>query len=125
MLCILFLAARLRALQLEPKMGAPTPWATTFFYGSSASVLGLVLLCIVGRKDKEPASNEEPRPTSKKEKAMEFLRSGFMFLLCLGAIMVICSMFVQKRKDGVTPNIPPSIKCVMILPSLFFVVCTA
>merc|ERR1740133_871268 len=52
-----------------------------------------------------------------------------MFLLCLGAIMVICSMFMQTRKEAmsqkVTPDIPPSIKCVMILTTLYFFVYTA
>jgi len=132
MLCILFLAARLRALQLNPKTGNPPSWAQTFFYISSFSILGLVLLCVLSAYllQKEgffAAGQEEPSPEARpsgKVKAAEFLRSVFMFVLYLGAINVILSMFLQKRdpEDGPTPVIPPSIKCVMILTTVYFVV---
>merc|ERR1719261_2212233 len=47
MLCILFIGARMRALQMDPKNGAPQPWAQTLFYVCAYGLLigtGLVLL---------------------------------------------------------------------------------
>jgi len=134
MLCILFLAARLRALQLDPKTGNPTAWAQTFFYVSSFSVLGLVLLCVVtafllqNEGFFTAAGQEEPRPgaqPSKKVKVAEFLRSLFMLTLFLGATVIIVATFQQKHAEGATPAMPPSIKCVMILTTLYFVVYAA
>merc|ERR1719512_446178 len=43
MLCILFMAARMRALQLDPKMGRVQPWAELCFDASTASVVAHVL----------------------------------------------------------------------------------
>jgi len=133
MLCILFLSARLRALQLDPKTGNPAAWAQTFFYVSSFSILGLALLCVVEacllqKEGFYTAGQEEPSPgarPSAQVKAAEFSRTMLMFLLYLGATVVILSMFMQKRKDGATPSIPPSIKCVMILTTTYFIVYTA
>merc|ERR1719389_728793 len=44
MLCILFIGARMRALQLDPKFGNPQPWAQNCFYLCTYSVLVQLLL---------------------------------------------------------------------------------
>ena len=49
MLCILFIAARMRALQIDPKNGAPQGWAQSCFYLCVASIyVQLVLILFVG-----------------------------------------------------------------------------
>lgn len=131
-LCILFLAARLRALQLDPKTGSPPQWAEIMFYVSSFAVLGLVLLCVVAAyllpkeaetREEERAVEEQPvARLSARTKAAEFLRFILMFNLFMGAISVIFSTIVQKRADGPTPTVPPSIKCIMILTTVYFIV---
>merc|ERR1719240_1117317 len=47
MLCILFLGARLRALQMDPKGGNPQWWAQHCFYGCTYSVLAQTILVIL------------------------------------------------------------------------------
>merc|ERR1719178_440141 len=47
MLCILFIGARMRALQLDPVNGNPQKWAQTCFYICAYSVLVQLLLVLV------------------------------------------------------------------------------
>merc|ERR1719247_3097501 len=47
MLCILFIGARMRALQIDPKHGNPQPWAQNCFYLCTYSVLIQTLLVVV------------------------------------------------------------------------------
>lgn len=128
MLCILFLTARLRALQLDPKTGNPQSWAQTFFYLTSFSVFGLVVLCVVVawllRRD-ESAGQEEPQRLNPKAKIAELLRALCMLILIVGAISIVISVFLLKADKGPTPSAPPSIKCVMIMTVVYFIVYTS
>jgi hypothetical protein len=47
MLSILFIGARIRALQIDPKFGAPQPWAQNCFYLCAYSVLAQLSLVFV------------------------------------------------------------------------------
>merc|ERR1719262_1723229 len=47
MLCILFIGARMRALQMDPKHGNPQKWAQNCFYMCAYSVMIQTLLVIV------------------------------------------------------------------------------
>jgi hypothetical protein len=47
MLCILFIAARMRALQIDPKTGAPQPWAQMCFYICTYCLLVCTCLTLV------------------------------------------------------------------------------
>merc|ERR1719240_2269547 len=47
MLCILFVGARMRAPQIDPKHGNPQPWAQNCFYACAYSVLLQTLLVII------------------------------------------------------------------------------
>merc|ERR1719181_1673659 len=46
MLCILFIGARMRALQIDPKHGNPQRWAQMCFYMCAYSVLVQVILVV-------------------------------------------------------------------------------
>lgn len=143
MLCILFIAARLRALQLDPLNGSPQRWAQTWFYVASLSLLGLVMMGAIitlfmrkearaqqpltppggaGPQQADPGSPEGPivvRP-STRVRAAEAVSAVFLLFLLMAAFAVIFSMFTLTRKDGPTPVMPPSIKCVMILTMVYF-----
>merc|ERR1719163_2584745 len=47
MLAILFIGARVRALQIDPKNGAPQPWAQNCFYMCTYAVLVQCILIIM------------------------------------------------------------------------------
>jgi cytochrome bd-type quinol oxidase subunit 2 len=127
MLCILFLTARLRALQLDPKAGNPQTWAQTWFYVTSVSVFGLVVLCAVlgWLRRGSISGQEETRPATKASRVAEAVRALCMLILIVGAITILISVWMLRRKEGPTPSIPPSIKCVMIMAVVYFIVYTA
>merc|ERR1719169_180191 len=47
MTCVLFIAARMRALQIDPMHGAPQPWAQRAFYACTFSIALQAILVIV------------------------------------------------------------------------------
>merc|ERR1719191_1098139 len=47
MLCVLFIGARMRALQIDPEHGNPQFWAQCCFYACTTSILVQVILVIV------------------------------------------------------------------------------
>jgi hypothetical protein len=47
MLCVLFLGARLRALQMDPVNGNPQPWAQNCFYACTYAILTQTLLATI------------------------------------------------------------------------------
>ncbi|CAK0790406.1 unnamed protein product [Prorocentrum cordatum] len=49
MLCILFMAARMRALQIDPRSGRPQWWAESCFYWCTASVIAHVLIVFLAQ----------------------------------------------------------------------------
>merc|ERR1719506_747375 len=47
MLCILFIGARMRALQMDPKTGNPQVWAQRCFYVCTYSVLVQAIMVVI------------------------------------------------------------------------------
>merc|ERR1719421_796416 len=90
MLCILFIGARMRALQLDPKHGNPQTWAQACFYLCTYSVLLQTLLVILApalglaEPEKNPLVKGDVRFVAK-EGVMNFVLSGIRLvaLLCL------------------------------------------
>merc|ERR1719335_444864 len=67
MLCILFIGARMRALQIDPKNGAPQKWAQTLFYVCAYGLLVGTGLCFVNPvfASLEPGEKPDDPPTLK------------------------------------------------------------
>jgi len=130
MLCILFIGARMRALQLDPKYGNPQPWAQNCFYLCAYSVLiQLVLVfavpyflggeCIKGESEGD-ITFELPNPS------VFFILSAIRYFVMLGLYggftAVIVSVFLIEAKEGPTPPVSPTMQCVMNLTVQFFFV---
>jgi hypothetical protein len=49
MLCVLFMAARMRALQIDPEFGRPQWWAESCFYWCTASVVAHVVVVMLSQ----------------------------------------------------------------------------
>merc|ERR1719191_2682809 len=47
MLCILFIGARMRALQMDPKHGNPQAWAQNCFYACTYSIMIQTILVVI------------------------------------------------------------------------------
>jgi hypothetical protein len=132
MLAILFIGARIRALQIDPKHGAPQAWAQNCFYLCAYSVLAQLSLVIVVPY---VLGGEVRQGTSEGDVTFElanpslfFVLSGVRYLLMLalygGFTAVIVSVFtIEDETDPEkTPPISPAMQCVMNLTAQFFFV---
>mmetsp|Transcript_3445 Transcript_3445/g.8579 ORF Transcript_3445/g.8579 Transcript_3445/m.8579 type:complete len:604 (-) Transcript_3445:80-1891(-) len=133
MLCVLFVAVRLRALQIDPTYGHPEPWVQTCFYICTFAVTvltGLVLIGAValqGRPAQQPQKEtalerdiEETENASSKveeedakqdiKRALELTRWCVMACLYGALIAVIVSMPLQEVPGYVAVNDPAGIR---------------
>merc|ERR1719313_748234 len=131
MLSILFIGARMRALQIDPVNGNPQKWAQMCFYLCAYSVLAqlviLMMIPLVLDGKLKPGSTqgdvtfELPNPTM-----MSILTAArYMVMLALygGFTAVIVSVCVIEGKDGAAPPpVSPAMQCVMNLTVQFFFV---
>merc|ERR550514_830831 len=131
MLCILFIGARMRALQIDPVNGNPQKWAQMCFYLCAYSVLVqvaiLMAIPLVLDGKLKPGSTqgdvtfELPNPTMMS--IMTAARYMVMLALYGGFTAVIVSVCVIEGKDGAAPPpVSPAMQCVMNLTVQFFFV---
>jgi hypothetical protein len=132
MLCILFIGARMRALQLDPKFGNPQAWAQNCFYLCTYSVLIQLALVIVvpyvlgGRVVKGEVEGDVTFELDGNANLF-FILTGVRYLVMLalygGFTAVIVSVFLIEAPDGkVTPPVSPTMQCVMNLTVQYFVI---
>merc|ERR1719407_405729 len=134
MLCALFLAARMRALQMDPLHGHPQKWAQNCFYACSvalvvqaciAVVVPLLLNGKVGKgKYEGDMTYEVAEPESMASKVMTAVRFLIMLSLYIGAIAVVCSVFTIQHPEGkeLTPPLSPTMQCVLNLAFQYFLI---
>merc|ERR1719271_2369186 len=131
MLCILFIGARMRALQIDPVNGNPQKWAQMCFYLCAYAVLVqlaiLMAIPLVLDGKLKPGSTqgdvtfELPNPTMMS--IMTAARYMVMLALYGGFTAVIVSVCVIEGKDGAAPPpVSPAMQCVMNLTVQFFFV---
>jgi hypothetical protein len=129
MLCVLFIGARMRALQIDPVNGNPQKWAQTCFYLCAYSVLVqcLILLCVpfAGGELEKGETEGDVSFTLSDPTIMAVLtavRYAVMLALYGGFTAVIYSVCVIKNPNGPTPAVSPAMQCVMNLTIQFFFV---
>jgi len=132
MLSILFIGARMRALQIDPKFGNPQSWAQNCFYLCAYSVMAQLMLVIVvpyvlgGEVRKGEAEGDVTFELANP--SLYAVLSGVRYLLMLalygGFTAVIVSVFtIEDKKDpAATPPIAPAMQCVINLTAQFFFV---
>jgi hypothetical protein len=128
MLCILFIGARMRALQIDPINGNPQKWAQNCFYLCAYAVLVQLLLLlsiplVLDGKLKNGATEgdvtfELANPTVYM--VLNGVRYAAMLALYGGFTAVIYSVCVIKNPNGPTPPVSPAMQCVMNLTIQFF-----
>jgi hypothetical protein len=125
MLCILFISARMRALQIDPKTGAPQAWAQMCFHICTYCLLVCTILTLLPPLlgNAERGATEED-VTYKMHGAVGGIVTAVRFLALLGVYAgftaIIYSMFEIKNKNGPTPPLAPAMQCVQVLCLLFF-----
>merc|ERR1719335_1080875 len=131
MLSVLFIGARMRALQMDPLNGAPQKWAQNCFFMCTYAVIAQVLISIA-----VPLVLGGSVKKGKVEGDMEYeglsypilgsiLSVGrWIIMICIyvGAACVIYSVFtIQHPKgDQYTPPISVTMQCVINLTFQFF-----
>merc|ERR1719421_2242035 len=144
MLSVLFIAARMRALQMDPLNGHPQKWAQYCFYACTYALLAQVILAVAiplvaggtvvaARKRSEKSDEEEDKRTGDVKykvenqmcmKVLEVMRWIIMLSIYGGFTCIIWSIFTLQHPRGpeYTPPISVTMQCVVNLTVQFFVV---
>jgi len=132
MLGVLFIGARMRALQMDPVNGAPQAWAQNCFYMCTYATLAQVLISIavpLVLQGKAEVGTTEGDMVYKVEN--QFLGSAlsvgrYVIMLCIyiGFTCVIYSVFTIEHPQGSqhTPPISVTMQCVINLTTQYFFV---
>jgi len=134
MLCVLFLAARMRALQMDPVGGNPQKWAQNCFYTCTYALIAQTMIAAI-----VPLLLNKPIPGKGRVEGEVDIQIGegiaakgvtaFRFLIMLAvygcAIAVVCSVFTithpTQGKEG-TPPLSPTMQCVLNLVFQYFLI---
>merc|ERR1719389_921139 len=134
MLAVLFIGARMRALQMDPVNGAPQKWAQNCFFMCTYALALQTCLCIAiplvlnGKVEKGELEGDM-KYTVEGTNAMiggVLTVARFLIMLCIyiGFTCVIYSIFTIEHPAGpqYTPPISVTMKCVINLTVQFFTV---
>merc|ERR1719335_545105 len=133
MLSVLFIGARMRALQMDPVNGAPQKWAQNCFYMCTYAVLAQTLISIAvtlvlkGTAEKGDTEGDMKYTVTAYPALGGILSAArWIIMICIyvGAACVIYSVFtIQHPKgDQYTPPISVTMQCVINLTFQFFFV---
>merc|ERR1719409_1454425 len=135
MLSVLFLAARMRALQMDPISGNPQKWAQNCFYACTYALIFQTILAIIvplflsGEvKKNEKIEGDFKMELKEKDSFVAKILTAFRFLIMLTlyacTMAVVCSVFTIQHPDGdeLTPPLSPTMQCVLNLVFQYFVI---
>jgi len=130
MLAILFIGARMRALQMDPINGSPQKWAQNCFYMCTYAVLAQTLISIAVplvlqgsvKKGKAEGDMEYEVPNKGIGAILSIGRYIVMICIYVGFTCVIYSVFTiqHPRGEQYTPPISVTMQCVINLTFQFF-----
>merc|ERR1719428_1882763 len=132
MLAVLFIGARMRALQMDPVSGAPQRWAQNCFFMCTYALLAQTCLCIAipvvlggkAKKGKVEGDMEYEVKNVVPGIVMTVIRFCITFCIYVGFACVIYSIFTIEHPQGpqYTPPISVTMQCVINLTVQFFTV---
>merc|ERR1719454_56032 len=130
MLAILFIGARMRALQMDPINGSPQKWAQNCFYMCTYAVLAQTLISIAiplvmqgnVKKGKTEGDMEYEIENKGLGGILTVVRYVIMICIYVGFSCVIYSIFTIEHPKGseYTPPISVTMQCVINLTFQFF-----
>merc|ERR1719327_755486 len=132
MLAVLFIGARMRALQMDPVNGAPQKWAQNCFFMCTYALLAQTCLCIAipvvlggkAKKGKVEGDMEYEVNNMVPGIVMTIIRFCITISIYVGFTCVIYSIFTIQHPQGpqYTPPISVTMQCVINLTVQFFTV---
>merc|ERR1719247_2237578 len=132
MAAVLFIGARMRALQMDPINGAPQKWAQNCFYAITYAILLQCILAVaiplvvggsIKKGDKGEGDVEYEVNNKMLGTCLTVVRYIVMFSVYLGIAAVIWSVFAIEHPQGhqYTPPISVTMQCVINLTVQFFI----
>merc|ERR1719456_2245415 len=133
MMAVLFIGARMRALQMDPINGSPQKWAQNCFYACTYAVmlqciLAVAVPLVLGGSVKKGDKGEGDVEYEVNNKALGTCLLVFRWIVMLsvylGIAAVIWSIFVIQHPQGAqyTPPISVTMQCVINLTVQFFII---
>jgi hypothetical protein len=132
MLAVLFIGARMRALQMDPVSGNPQRWAQNCFYMCTYALLAQTIcsICVplVLQGEVKPGKAEGDMEYTVENKTFGTVlaigRYAMMICIYVGFSCVIYSIFTIEHPNGpqYTPPISVTMQCVINLTFQFFFV---
>merc|ERR1719359_101386 len=130
MLAVLFIGARMRALQMDPVNGHPQKWAQNCFFMCTYALALQTTLCVVipvvlggkAKKGNVEGDMEYEVNNTGIATVLTIIRFGITFCIYIGFSCVIYSVFTIEHPSGpqYTPPISVTMKCVTNLTVQFF-----
>jgi len=135
MAAVLFIGARMRALQMDPINGNPQRWAQNCFYGVTYAIMVQCILAIavplimggsIKKGDKGEGDIEYKVNNKMLGTCLMVARWIVMISVYLGIAAVVWSIFTIEHPKGkqYTPPISVTMQCVVNLTTQFFTVYT-
>ena len=132
MAAVLFIGARMRALQMDPINGAPQKWAQNCFYAITYAILIQCILAVcvplilggsIKKGDKGEGDVEYTVENKMLGTCLMAVRWFVMLSIYLGIAAVIWSVFDIQHPNGpqYTPPISVTMQCVVNLTTQFFI----
>jgi len=133
MLCALFIATRIRLMQLDPLHGNPEKWVRMTYYGCSICfVLHTVLAMLstyvdlreqqvdgTGAPVARPQYERGSRPISR---VLEFLKLVLMGIIATGVLLIINQFFLAPLFEESGRPLAASLQCIALLTTMYFAV---
>merc|ERR550537_1325730 len=131
MLCTLFLAARMRALQMDPVSGNPQSWAQACFYTCTYALVAQCMVSVAiplalgGKVIKTKVEGDvqyEVGGNWALVKGLTVFRYLIQLSVYAAATAVVCSVFTIEHPEGkeYTPQVSPTMQCVINLSFQYF-----
>merc|ERR550514_1255377 len=132
MLAVLFIGARMRALQMDPVHGHPQRWAQNCFFMCTYALLAQTCLCVAipvllggkAKKGKVEGDMEYEVNNVVPGIIMTIIRFCITICIYVGFTCVIYSIFTIQHPQGpqYTPPISVTMQCVINLTVQFFTI---
>jgi len=132
MLAILFIGARMRALQMDPVNGNPQKWAQNCFYMCTYAVAAQTILAVIiplvlqgeAKAGKTEGDMEYTVENKTLGAGLSIARYVIMFCIYVGFSCVIWSVFTIQHPKGkeYTPPVSVTMQCVINLTVQFFLI---
>jgi len=127
MLCILFIAVQMRALQVDPPSGKPQPWAQGCMVACVAVIVFKVMCAVVlplldptGEGDVTTQGEREFRFQSNLLRIISDVAKNVSMLLVLAMAIAIMVAAAQLQSPNMVPPVSTAMRCGVILSSMYF-----